>query len=238
MPTQAWDMAPDPYRNISWNHESLFTFRITNTPRYPGPCRSDATIADATGYGRVLRDPNGIVRGIHLGVVGKEGFDHPFETGSRGDMQRRPAASVDALRSGAMGQEQKVFDDLAAARANYSGAQTVNDQVAAATQVDGALGRLLAIVENYPQLKSIDAVQTFMAQDEGTENRISVERGRFNEAVQSYNTAIKSFPSLFYAGFFGFKERPYFAATPGSEKPPQVKFDFNKTAAPPAVEKP
>jgi len=132
-----------------------------------------------------------------------------------------------AAVKGAMGQEQKVFDDLAAARANYSGAQTVNDQVAAATQVDGALGRLLAIVENYPQLKSIDAVQTFMAQDEGTENRISVERGRFNDDVQSYNVLIKQLPMNIIAGWYGFAEKDYFEATSSAATAPTV--DFNVT---------
>ena len=105
-------------------------------------------------------------------------------------------------------------------------------------QLSSALSRLLVVVERYPELKANANFGTLQAQLEGTENRISVERGRFNETVQSYNTAVKSFPAVFYAGLLGFKERPYFAATPGSEKPPQVKFDFNKTAAPPAVEKP
>jgi len=68
------------------------------------------------------------------------------------------------------------------------------------------------------------------AQLEGTENRISVERRDFNTAVQNYNTAIKSFPAVFYAGAFGFNAKPYFAAVAGAETPPKVQFDFNKTA--------
>ena len=86
--------------------------------------------------------------------------------------------------------------------------------------------------ENYPALRATEAFRDLQAQLEGTENRISVERGRFNEAVQAYNTAVKSFPAVFYAGFFGFKEKPYFTATPGAETPPKVNFNFNPPAAP------
>ena len=94
--------------------------------------------------------------------------------------------------------------------------------------LSSALSRLLVVVERYPDLKANSNFRDLQAQLEGTENRISVERGRFNEAVQAYNTAIKSFPAVFYAGMFGFTEKPYFAATPGAEKPPQVQFDFTK----------
>jgi LemA protein len=91
---------------------------------------------------------------------------------------------------------------------------------------------LLVVVERYPDLKATGNFQSLQAQLEGTENRISVERGRFNEAVQGYNTAIKSFPAVFYAGFFGFKEKPYFAAAPGAETAPKVQFNFGQPAAP------
>jgi LemA protein len=99
-------------------------------------------------------------------------------------------------------------------------------------QLSSALSRLLVVVERYPDLRATANFQALQAQLEGTENRISVERGRFNEVVQSYNTAIKSFPALFYAGAFGFKEKPYFTATTGAETPPKVEFDFNKPAQP------
>ena len=105
-------------------------------------------------------------------------------------------------------------------------------------QLSSALSRLLVVVERYPDLKANANFQGLQAQLEGTENRISVERGRFNDAVQAYDTAIKSFPANLYAGMFGFKEKPYFAATPGSETPPKVQFDFSKPqtpAAPPAA---
>jgi LemA protein len=98
-------------------------------------------------------------------------------------------------------------------------------------QLSSALSRLLVVVERYPDLKATENFRDLQAQLEGTENRISVERRDFNTAVQAYDTAIKSFPAVFYAGFFGFHEKPYFAATAGAETPPKVQFDFNKPAA-------
>jgi LemA protein len=87
-----------------------------------------------------------------------------------------------------------------------------------------ALSRLLAVSENYPQLKANQNFLELQSQLEGTENRIAVERRKFNEVAQGYNTKIKSFPAVIFAGLFGFKERPYFTATSGAEKAPEVKF--------------
>ncbi|NBR86300.1 MAG: LemA family protein [Verrucomicrobia bacterium] len=101
-------------------------------------------------------------------------------------------------------------------------------------RLSSALSRLLVVVEKYPDLKANANFRDLQAQLEGTENRISVERGTFNNAVQAYNTAIRSFPAVFYAGMFGFKERPYFAAKAGAEEAPKVQFDFNKAPAPPS----
>jgi LemA protein len=133
-----------------------------------------------------------------------------------------------AAVKGAMGQEQKVFGDLEAARANYSGANTTNAKAEAATQVEGALSRLLVVMENYPQLKSIDAVQTLMVQLEGTENRVSVERGRYNEQVQAYNILIKRFPMSLMASMFNYSEKAYFQVTPGAAVAPTVDLQINK----------
>ena len=96
--------------------------------------------------------------------------------------------------------------------------------------LSSALSRLLVVSENYPDLKASAGFRDLQAQLEGTENRISVERGRFNDAVQAYNTSIQSFPALLYAGSAGFTAKPYFAAVAGAEKPPPVQFDFNKPA--------
>jgi len=93
------------------------------------------------------------------------------------------------------------------------------------------------VSERYPELRATQNFSDLQAQLEGTENRISVERRGFNEAVKAYDTAIKSFPAVFYAGIFGFKERPYFSATAGAETPPKVQFDFGKPAAQPEPEK-
>jgi LemA protein len=94
--------------------------------------------------------------------------------------------------------------------------------------LSSALSRLLVVAENYPTLKATANFQELQAQLEGTENRISVERGRFNELARDYNSAIKRVPAAFFAGIFGFTEKPYFAAKAGADQPPQVQFDFNK----------
>jgi LemA protein len=87
-----------------------------------------------------------------------------------------------------------------------------------------AIGRLLVSVEKYPELKATQSFQTLQSQLEGTENRISVERGRFNDVTQAYNTLRRSFPTVIVANFAGFKERPFFKAAEGADKPPAVKF--------------
>ncbi len=99
-------------------------------------------------------------------------------------------------------------------------------------QLSSALSRLLVVSERYPDLKATAGFRDLQAQLEGTENRIAVERGRFNEAVQAYDTAIRRFPAVLFAGAMGFSARPYFAATPGSETPPKVQFDFGATPTP------
>ena len=90
--------------------------------------------------------------------------------------------------------------------------------------VTSALGKLLAITENYPDLKANENFKELQAQLEGTENRISVERRNFNEAARTYNTKIRRFPGSIVAGMFGFEKRPYFEAQEGAEKAPEVKF--------------
>ena len=101
-------------------------------------------------------------------------------------------------------------------------------QLAAFQQAQGQLGsalsRLLVVSENYPQLRATESFRDLQAQLEGTENRIAVERGNFNQTVQAYDTAIQRFPGKIIAGMFNFSPRPYFTATAGAETPPKVDF--------------
>jgi LemA protein len=97
-------------------------------------------------------------------------------------------------------------------------------------QLGSALQRLLVVAENYPDLKASAGFRDLQAQLEGTENRVAVERGRFNEVVKDYNTAIRKFPTVLFAGVFGFQSKPYFQADAGAEKAPEVKFNFGGAA--------
>lgn len=99
-------------------------------------------------------------------------------------------------------------------------------------RLGSALSRLLVVIERYPELKANSNFLTLQSQLEGTENRVAVERGRFNEEVQRYNTKVKSFPGVLVAGMFGFAAKPYFAAKEGTETPPKVNFDFGQPAKP------
>jgi LemA protein len=147
-----------------------------------------------------------------------------------------------ATVSGAANFEKSTLTEITTARASVgqvkldpSSAPTDPAKLAAFESAQGQLGsalsRLLVVVERYPDLKATENFKELQASLEGTENRISVERRDFNTAVQNYDTAIKSFPAVFYAGAFGFSAKPYFAATAGAETPPKVSFDFNQPAA-------
>src|SRR5687767_15256832 len=108
--------------------------------------------------------------------------------------------------------EQQVFSDIAAARSKLLAARSPEETIAAANQQTSALGRLLAVVENYPQLKANEQFNRLMDELAGTENRIAVERMRYNETVQAYNTSRRQFPANLTARMFGFKEYPLFEA--------------------------
>ncbi|NYB76088.1 MULTISPECIES: LemA family protein [Sedimentibacter] len=126
---------------------------------------------------------------------------------------------------GAMAHEQEVFTAIADARARLAGAGSTDEKVQASNELEGALSRLLVVVENYPELKSNQNVTALMDTLAGTENRISVERDRYNGVVSKYNSAIRSFPKNIMAGMFGFETRPYFEASPGADVAPKVNFD-------------
>lgn len=121
-------------------------------------------------------------------------------------------------------QEKEIFDNLAKARSNYAGANTPSEKVQAANQVEGSLARLLVIVENYPNIKSDQAFIRLQDELAGTENRIAVERRRYNEKVQDFNNYIQVFPTNIAAGWFGYEKKEYFNATSGSNDAPKIDF--------------
>lgn len=121
-------------------------------------------------------------------------------------------------------QEQTVFGEIAKARTRYAGATTPDQKAQAASQVEGALGRLLVIAENYPTLQSSQAYRDLIVTLEGTENRISVERMKFNEEVKTLNTQVQVFPTSFLASMFGVKVRAYFEVPKENQTNPQVNF--------------
>ncbi|MHB8085488.1 MAG: LemA family protein [Dehalococcoidia bacterium] len=125
---------------------------------------------------------------------------------------------------GMMKQEQTVFQAIDDARAKYGSATTVDAKAEAAGQVETSLGRLIAVMENYPDLKSSQTVINLMDELAGTENRISVERRRYNDLVQDYNTQIKTFPTNMMAGMFGFGPKQYFQSVTGADQAPKVEF--------------
>ena len=126
-----------------------------------------------------------------------------------------------------------VTDARASVGSVKADASLLNDPAAfarfeqAQAQMSSSLARLLVVSENYPTLRATENFQELQAQLEGTENRIAVERGKFNDTVQQYDTAIRRFPAVIIAGIFKFTDRPYFTAAPGAETAPKVQFDFS-----------
>ena len=154
-----------------------------------------------------------------------------------------------ATVQGAAQFEKSTLEEVTRARASVGQAQ-VNPgqapsdpaQLAKYEQAQAALGsalsRLLVVVEKYPELKANANFRDLQAQLEGTENRIAVERMRFNDTAQAYNTTLMKFPTNITGRLLGFKEKPYFHGTPGSDRPPTVNFNFGATPAAPAVPSP
>lgn len=133
-------------------------------------------------------------------------------------------------------QEQTVFGDIAKARSELLNARTPSDKIAANGRLDSALSRLLVVVENYPQLKSNENFIRLQDELAGTENRIAVERRRYNEAVQDYNTYIQLFPNTIVASMSGFvRNDAYFKTEEGARQAPKVSFDYGQQPAAPAA---
>ena len=132
-------------------------------------------------------------------------------------------------------QEQAVFGEIAQARSQLLSASSPSDKIAANGRLDGALGRLLAIAENYPQLRSSENFLRLQDELAGTENRIAVERKRYNDTLQDYNTYVQQFPNSFFAANLGFKPNTaYFAASEGARTVPKVNFGTPETQPAPA----
>ena len=125
---------------------------------------------------------------------------------------------------GIAAQEQTVIGEVTSARAQMAGARTPEEKFAAGQQMDTALGRLLVVVENYPQIKSQENFLRLQDEIAGTENRLSVARTRYNEVVQEYNVLVKSFPTNIFAGMFGYQPKPFYPIAPEARSVPKVQF--------------
>ena len=130
--------------------------------------------------------------------------------------------NLEASVKGSFSQEKTIFGEIADARTKYAGAKTIDQKAEAAGQVESALGRLLVITENYPQLASLQNVKDLMIELEGTENRIAVERMKYNEIIKNYNTNVAVFPTSILARMFGFSSHQYFNAPEEAQNAPKV----------------
>jgi LemA protein len=133
---------------------------------------------------------------------------------------------------GILGQEQAVFGELARARTRYAGASSDEQRITAANDISAGLGRLLVIVEAYPQLQSAQNIRDLQIQLEGTENRIAQARRDYNRVTTDFNRSVRQFPRSIIAGLFGFDRRTLFQAVPGATTPPTVDFDSTSTTVP------
>ena len=175
-----------------------------------------------------------MVAGVYNNLVGlQEGVEEAW--GQVENVYQRRAALIPNLVAtvkGAADFEQETLQNVIEARAkvgqmNIEGAPTAAQMQAFQANQDAlssALSRLLVVVERYPELKAVQAFQDLQVQLEGTENRIAVERRRYNEAARDYNTARRRFPAVLIAGLLGFDDKPYFESKPGADEPPQVEF--------------
>lgn len=139
---------------------------------------------------------------------------------------------VNAVKA-ALGQEQAVFGQIAEARTKYAGANSQDEKIAASNELGGAIGRLLVVMENYPQLQSNQTIRDLMTEVSGTENRISQERRVYNDVATKYNNAIQTFPRNITAGIFGFDDAKLIETTAEVKQTPKV--DLGVTPSSPST---
>ena len=158
-------------------------------------------------------------------VVAEEAVDGQFAAVET-QLQRRFDLIPNLVNAtkGYMEHEKEVFTSIADSRAKLAGATTINEKVEASNELEGALSRLLMITENYPELKADAQFTTLMDELAGTENRISVERNRYNETVKEFNSKIRKFPTSMVARLMEVEKRDYFEAQSGSDQAPNVEF--------------
>lgn len=168
------------------------------------------------------------------GIVDKEASADQSFSDLDAQLQRRNDLIPNLVGAvkGILNQEQAVFGELARARSAYSGARNPEEKFAASNQIESGLGRLLAIVENFPQLRSSENVRDLQTQIEGTENRVAQARRDYNGAVTAYNVNIRRFPRSLVAGIFGFDKKPLFEANAGAREAPQVDLGNDPATTP------
>ncbi|MBU0630234.1 MAG: LemA family protein [Candidatus Margulisbacteria bacterium] len=165
--------------------------------------------------------------GVYNGLVGKDQEVKQSWAQVENQLQRRYDLIPNLVETvkGYATHEKELFENVAAARSAWAGAKNSTERINAANQVEGVLGRLLAVVESYPQLKASENFRALQDELAGTENRIAVARMRYNDMVQSYNVTAKSIPTVFVVRLFGFDHEKIFFAAPGEAKEaPKVKF--------------
>lgn len=179
--------------------------------------------------------------GVYNGLVGKQQAVDAQWANVSNQYQRRADLVPNLVKTveGSADFERSVLREVVEARASV-GKMTVDASKAPETaeklqeyqkaqgDFGAALSRLLVVSERYPDLKASAGFRDLQVQIEGTENRIAVERGRFNDVARDYNSAVRRFPAVLFAGIFGFQQKPYFQAAAGTEKAPEVNFDFGK----------